>query len=105
MTVQELAEKITELVTEARKPLPERSHPLTAEDFVKLWHGDEHSMGYAHVFLAHEVMRLNKYSSLDFLRAKFYPCKAEDEIPPEARKTLEAAFGFYDKRRQAEADG
>jgi hypothetical protein len=57
------------------------------------------------VFLAHEVMRLNKYSSLDFLRAKFYPCRTEDEIPPEARKTLEAAFGFYDKRRQAEADG
>jgi hypothetical protein len=104
MNVQQLAEKITELVTEARKPLPERTHPLTAEDYVDLWHGDSHSMGYAHVFLALEVMRLNKYSEMDYLRAKFYPAKAAHEISPEALKTLEVAYDYFDKRRKAEAE-
>jgi hypothetical protein len=109
VTVQELAERIHELVAESRAPLPERSHPLTAEDYVELWHGDQDEdgnelvSGYRHVFLALEVMRLNKYSTVDLLRAKFYPRFATEEIPPEALKTLEVAFEYFDKRRKAEA--
>jgi hypothetical protein len=103
MTVQELADKITELVVEAREPLPERSHPLTADDFVALWRGDEHSQGYANILLAHEVMKRRKYASVDLLRTALYPTLGSDEIPAEGLRILTAAFEFYDKRRQAES--
>jgi hypothetical protein len=103
MTVQELAEKITELVTEARKPLPERSHPLAAQDFIDLWRGDKDCEGYASVLLAHELLKRRKYADVGLLYSAFYPGLASTEIPETGKAILDKAYEFFDKRRQAEA--
>jgi hypothetical protein len=103
MTVQELAEMVESAISEAREPVPERSHPLSAQDFIGLWRGDEDSQGYASVVLAYEVMKRRKYATVDLLRTALYPSLSTDEIPPAGLKLLTAAFEHYDKLRQAES--
>lgn len=103
MTVQELAERITELVSEARQPLPERTHPLTEHDLVNLWHGDDHSTGYHHPFLVFEVLRKRKFGSVDLLRAFFYPRLAAHEVPNAPNEIIVACYENWERRRAAQA--
>jgi hypothetical protein len=104
MTVQELADRIAELVIEAREPLPERVRPLGAQDFVDLWRGDRDCEGYAHVLLAHEVLKRRKYADVGLLYSAFYPGLASTEIPETGKLVLDKAFEYFDTRRKAEAE-
>jgi hypothetical protein len=104
MTVQELADRIAELVIEAREPLPERARPLGAQDFVDLWRGDRDCEGYAHVLLAHEVLKRRKYADVGLLYSAFYPGLASTEIPETGKLVLDKAFEYFDTRRKAEAE-
>ena len=94
---------VDELLTEARAPLPERSHPLKAQDLVDLWHGDEHSFGYHHPLLVFRVLELQRYSNVDLLRALFYPRLADHEVPTDANETIVACYETWERRRAAKA--
>ena len=103
VTVQELAERVAEIMQDAAKPLPERTHPINEHDLVNLWHGDEHSTGYHHPLLVFEVLRKRKFADVNLLRAFFYPRHAASEVPEQANEVLVACYENWERRRAARA--
>lgn len=103
MTVQQVAEQVAELLSDARAPLPDRERPLDADDLIGLWHGDEHSTGYHHGQIVFAVLRKRRFANIDLLRSRFYPSRSAAEVPDEDMRLLQDCFDVWEKARAAQA--
>jgi hypothetical protein len=102
VTVQEVAELVEAAVQDARTPVLPRADSLTVQDLLDLWHGDEHSHGYAHPLIARAICRIVKPRDIEILCTKWiYPELPYNRVPPRGLKLVALGWHLFDKERRA----
>ena len=98
MTAHELADMALE---EAKQPLPARDRPITTDELIGLWLGDQWSTGYLDFWLAYAIVSKLQLATASLVLGRVYPGVNVNDIPRHAVAFLSDAHALWDKRRKA----